>query len=116
MIREDRSTTTDMELVFSDRTLSVPYSTFMGAQPDMTDPVIAQQVADSVRDWIYSELDDEIRVNKLPNGEPAKTTDPKREGEFWRGTGGQKVLVMRQSIVSVTWNGERFQYGFRIPQ
>ena len=52
MIRADLSTATDMELVFSGRTLRVPYSTFMGVQMDMTDPVVAHQVEDAVQDWI----------------------------------------------------------------
>jgi len=119
MIRADLSTTADLELVFPGGTLAVPYSTFMGLSPDMTDPVVAQQVADAVRDWIYTERetrgwDGVIRVNQLPNDDPAKTTDPATEGMFWRGSGGQKVLVAREFIIDVKWDGERFQYGFRV--
>lgn len=117
MIRADLSTVDNMELVFPEGTLTVPYSTFMGAIPDMTDPVVAQQVADSVRDWIYSEReirnwDRVIKVNQLPQDDPDRTTDPEQLGEFWRGSGGQKVLVARRYIVRVIWDGERFQYSF----
>ncbi len=115
MIRADLSTVDDMELVFPDRTLTVPYSIFMGAQPDMDDPVVAQQVADSVRDWLYTELDRTIKVNQLSSDDPDKTTDPAQQSLFWRGSGGQKVLVMRPYWIRVTWDGERFQYSFAEP-
>ena len=116
MIRADRSTTTTLELEFPSGTLTVPYSTFMGQQPDMSDPVVAQQVADAVRDWIYTQRDETIKVNRLPTDDPAKTTDPATEGSFWRGSGGQKVLVTRELIIFVAWDGERFQYGLRLPR
>lgn len=112
MIRADLSTIDDMELVFRDRTLTVPYSTFMGAIPDMTDPVVAQQVADSVRDWIYSELDTTIRLNQLHQDDPDRNTDPATPNMFWRGSGGQAVLVARPYVIRVIWDGERFQYSF----
>lgn len=115
MIRADRSTVNGMELVFPDRTLTVPYSTFMGAIPDMTDPVVAQQVADSVRDWIYGEIEITIKVNQLPQDDPDRAADPARDGLFWRGSGGQRVLVGRPYTVIVIWDGERFQYSFHLP-
>ena len=119
MIRADLSSDTDLKLVFPGGTLEAPYSTFMGLQPDMADPVVAQQVADSVRDWIYSEReardwDTTIKLKRLSNDDPAKTTDPAEEGSFWRGSGGQTVLVAREFIINVRWDGERFQYGFRV--
>ena len=111
MISADRSTKTDMELVFSGRTLRVPYSTFMGVQQDMTDPVVAQQVADALRDWIYTQTDERVRINKLPRGEPAQDIDPAEEGLFYDGN----EIVMRELIIDVKWDGERFQYGSRLP-
>ncbi len=117
MIREDRSTTLDMELDFgSGFVITVPYSGFQGAQPG--DPG-GQLVLDGIRDHIYSKFEEEdppIRVNQLPNDDPDKTTDPATEGMFWRGSGGQKVLVSWPLIVTVKWNGERYGYGFRVPR
>lgn len=113
MIREDLSTATDMELVFPRQTVTVPYSTFMGAQPDMDNPVVAQQVADSVRDWIYTQTDEVIRLNQLSQDDPDRQTDPAHSHAFWRGSGGQAEIVYRALIISVAWDGERFQYSFR---
>ncbi len=120
MIHADLSTTIGMKLVFPEGTLEVPYSTFMGAQPDMTNPAVAQTVADAVRDWIYMEREDRgwdfvIRVNQLSANDPDKTTNPASEGLFWRGTGGLKELVGRTYIVKVIWSGVKFEYSFRTP-
>lgn len=111
MIRADRSNTTDLELEFPSGTISVPYSTIAGV---ITDPASPEMLA-AVRDWIYSQLDSEIRLNQLPQNDPDRSTDPATESMFWRGNGGQRALVSRPYIVSVTWDGERFQYSFRLP-
>lgn len=115
MIRADLSDNVSMKLVFPDRTLEVPYSTFMGMIPDMTDPVVAQGVADGVRDWIYTQIDEETKLNKLPQDDPDRQTDPGTRNEFWRGNGGQKVLVARPYKITVKWDGERFQYSVAGP-
>lgn len=115
MIREDLSDNVSMKLVFKDQTLEVPYSTFMGAVPDMTDPVVAQGIADSVRDWIYTQIDTETKLNKLPQDDLDRSTDPGTPNEFWRGNGGKKVLVARPYTVTVKWDGERFQYSIAGP-
>jgi hypothetical protein len=114
MIREDRSTTLDMELDFgSGLVVTVPYSGFQGAQPG--DPG-NQLVLDAIRDFIYGEIEDTIRLNQLPQGDPDKTTDPATEAMFWRGSGGQAELVSRPLIVAVAWDGERYQYSFSVPR
>jgi hypothetical protein len=112
MIRRDLSTTTDMVLEFPSGTLTVPYSGFMGLQPDMSDPVQAAQVEAAIQAWIYSQLDERERRNRLPQDDPARDTDPAQEGYFWDG----QDIVTRPYIIGVRWDGERFQYSVRYPQ
>ena len=114
MIREDRSTTLDMELDFgSGLVVTVPYSGFQGVAPD--DPG-NQLVLDDLRAHIYSVIDERVKKNTLPKNEPARDTDPAEEGLFWDGGGGNPDIVSRPLIVTVSWDGERYQYGFRVPR
>ena len=113
MIRADRSTTLDMELDFgSGLVVTVPYSGFQGVVPD--DPG-NQLVLDGIRDYIYTQIDSRQKKNSLPQSDPARSTDPATEGYFWDGGGGNPDIVSRPLIVTVAWDGERYQYGFRAP-
>ncbi len=112
MIREDRSSILDMELDFgSGLVIIVPYLGFQGLAADPDDPL----VLNAIRDHIYSLIESTIRLNQLPNDDPDKATDPAQEGFFWRGSGGQAELVSLPLIVTVTWDGTRYQYIFRVP-
>ncbi len=114
MIREDRSTTLDMELVFgSGLVVTVPYSGFLGVSPG--DPG-SQLVLDGIRDHIYSQIDERQKKNSLPLDDPDRAIDPAQEGYFWDGGGGNPDIVSRPLIVTVTWDGERYQYSFRRPR
>ncbi len=114
MIREDRSNTLDMELDFgSGLVVTVPYSGFQGVSPG--DPG-SQLVLDGIRDYIYSQIDSRQKKNRLPQDDPARSADPATEGYFWDGGGGNPDIVSCPLIVTVRWDGERYQYSFRVPQ
>ena len=110
MIREDRSNTTDLLLVFPGITITVPYSTFAGIAPG--DPG-NQLILDGIRDWIYTQLDTRKKKSTLPLGDPDRATDPALEGYFWDGQGGNPDIVIRPFIAIVIWDGGRYQYSFR---
>ncbi len=113
MIREDRSTALDMDLDFGSGLIAaVPYSGFLGVAPG--DPG-NQLVLDGLREHIYSQIDSRQKKNSLPMDDPDRSADPATEGHFWDGGGGNPDIVSRPLIVSVAWDGERYQYGFRIP-
>ncbi len=112
MIREDRSSTTDLELVFPDRIITVPYAGFQGLATEPDDPL----VLDAIRDWIHSQLDHRVKKNSLPQDDPDRATDPATESTFWEGGGGNPDIVYRPYIATVTWGGERYQYSFRVTE
>ena len=110
MIREDRSSALSMELDFgSGEVITVLYLGFQGLAAEPDDPL----VLDGIRDHIYSLRDKRQKKNSLPHDDPARAADPATEGYFWDGGGGNPDIVARQLIVTVTWDGERYQYGFR---
>jgi hypothetical protein len=110
MIRRDSSTDTQLDLEFPSGTISVPYTTILGVPPP--DPG-AQEVLDGIRDWLYSQLGTRTRLNQLPQGDPDRTADPGREGLFWDETVNPTELVSRPYIITVTWDGTKYQYSFR---
>ena len=113
MIRADRSTTTRLELDFGDdNPISESYAAIAGV---ILDPA-SQEMLDAVRDHIYSKIDTVVKRSTIPHNDPAWIADPAEEGLFWRGGGGNPDVVIRPLIVTVTWDGERYQYGFRVPQ
>ncbi len=113
MIRENHSTTLDMDLDFgSGLVVTVPYSGFLGVSPG--DPG-NQLVLDGIRDFIYTKIDKRQKKNSLASDDPARATDPDWEGYFWEGGGGNPDIVSRPLIVRVMWNGTFYQYGFRVP-
>ena len=62
------------------------------------------------------DLEDRILVRDLPDGDPDADADPARgEQLFWEGTNpGNRTLVARSTIVTVTWNGvDRFNISCR---
>ncbi len=73
----------------------------------------SKRMLDGIRDHIYSLRDKRQKKNSLPHDDPARAADPATEGYFWDGGGGNPDIVARQLIVTVTWDGERYQYGFR---
>ena len=72
-------------------------------------------VLDGSRDHISSQIASRQKKNSLPRDDPARSTDPATEGYFWDGGGGNPDIVCRQLIVTVAWDGEWYQYSFRVP-
>ncbi len=112
MIREDRSTSLDMELDFgSGLVVEAPYSGFLGVTPG--DPG-SQLVLDAIRNFIYTQIDKRQKKNSLELDDPDRATDPATEGRFWDGGGGNPDIVFRPFIITVTWDGFLYQYSFRV--
>lgn len=109
MIRRDRSTSNGADLEFTGGT--VINFQFSGVQfpPGSADAI------EMVRATIQNQLDERQKLNTLPNDDPDRQSDPGLPNLFWDGPGqpGNTDLVSRSLIVTVTWDGEKYQFSCR---
>ena len=65
------------------------------------------RLAQTLQILIQEDLTHRMKVRDLPSDDPDRDTDPASfmgEKRFWEGQGGNKDIVSRSTIVSVTWN------------
>ena len=76
-----------------------------------TDPVA---LADKMTGLEQALLDTKTPLSSCAD-DPACQVDPKRCDEFWQVINGTTYLIGRNIIVTISWNGDRYQMALRNP-
>lgn len=90
---------------------AVVYDLLNDPQLQGADPT---KIAATLQDLIQADFETVQKVKDLPDDEPCKNTDPADLGYgeccFWRGQGGNKELVGRSQIISVSYDSDNSLY------
>ncbi len=58
---------------------------------------------DRLQTLVQGFLEFRVRANQLPSDDPDRAADPGRESAFWEGTGGNREVVYRGTVVEALW-------------
>ena len=73
-----------------------------------TDRNDAIKVAAQLTTELQAKLDVRQLLRDLPEDDPDRTVDPGRGDLFWQDIDGERYLVGREGIVTVTWSGTQY--------